>query len=106
MKGVERCIPNLIVNGTTGAVVTLGKDGLVAEVNASRFSIPAPKVKVKDTTGAGDVVTAALIYGETRGWTMEKTLQIAVGVGVRKVSLRGGCSQRLSAGLSLKGEIA
>ena len=89
MKGVERCIPNLIVNGATGAVVTLGKDGLVAEVNASRFSIPAPKVKVKDPTGAGDVVTAALIYGETRGWTMEKTLQIAAGVGALKVSHSG-----------------
>ena len=89
MKGVERCIPNLIVNGATGAVVTLGKDGLVAEVNASRFSIPATKVKVKDTTGAGDVVTAALIYGETHGWTMEKTLQIAAGVGALKVSRSG-----------------
>jgi fructose-1-phosphate kinase PfkB-like protein len=88
-KGVERCIRNLIGNGTTGAVVTLGKDGLVAEVNGTMFSIPAPKVKVKDPTGAGDVVTAALVYGETLGWTMEKTLRIAVGVGVWKVSRRG-----------------
>jgi sugar/nucleoside kinase (ribokinase family) len=93
MEGAERCIPNLIANGTTGAVVTLGKDGLVAEVNASRFSIPAPKVKVKDTTGAGDVVTAALIYGETHGWTMEKTLQIAAGVGALKVSRSGDVAQ-------------
>jgi tagatose 6-phosphate kinase len=88
-KGVERCIRNLIGNGTTGAVVTLGKDGLVAEVNGTMFSIPAPKVKVKDPTGAGDVVTAALIYGETRLWTMEKTLRIALGVGARKVSRSG-----------------
>jgi fructose-1-phosphate kinase PfkB-like protein len=89
MEGVERCIPNLIGNGTTGAVVTLGKDGLLAEVNGSKFLIPAPKVKVKDTTGAGDGVTAALIYGETHGWTMEKTLQIAAGVGALKVSRSG-----------------
>ena len=87
-KGVERCIRNLIGNGTTGAVVTLGKDGLVAGVNGAMFSIPAPKVKVKDPTGAGDVVTAALVYGETRLWTMEKTLRIALGVGARKVSRR------------------
>ena len=89
MKGVERCIPNLIGNGTTGGMVTLGKDGLLAEVNASRFSIPAAKVKIKDPTGAGDVVTAALAYGETRGWTMEKTLQVAAGVGALKVSRSG-----------------
>jgi fructose-1-phosphate kinase PfkB-like protein len=89
MKGVERCIPNLIGNGTTGVVVTLGKKGLVAEVNGAMFSIPAAKVKVKDPTGAGDLVTAALAYGETRGWTMEKTLRIALGVGARKVSRCG-----------------
>ena len=89
MKGVEKCIRNLTGNGTTGAVVTLGKDGLMAEVNGTIFRIHAPKVKVKDPTGAGDGVTAALVYGETRGWTMEKTLQIAAGVGARKVSRRG-----------------
>jgi fructose-1-phosphate kinase PfkB-like protein len=78
MKGVERCIPNLIGNGTTGAVVTLGKEGLVAEVNGTKFSIPAPKVKVKDPTGAGDVVTASLIYGEMLNLPMEQTLKRAV----------------------------
>ena len=89
LKGVDRCVRSLIGNGTTGVIVTLGKDGLVAEVNGTIFSIPAPKVKVKDPTGAGDVVTAELVYGETRQWTMEKTLRIALGVGARKVSCRG-----------------
>jgi fructose-1-phosphate kinase PfkB-like protein len=89
LKGVDRCIRSLIGNGSTGVVVTLGKEGLVAEVNGIMFSIPAAKVKVKDPTGAGDVVTAALAYGETRGWTMEKTLRIALGVGARKVSRWG-----------------
>ena len=89
LKGVDRCIRSLVGDGTTGVVVTLGKDGLLPEVNGSKFSIPAPKVKVKDPTGAGDVVTAALVYGETRGWTMEKTLQITAEVGAWKVSHRG-----------------
>ncbi len=89
LKGVDRCIRNLIGDGTTGAVVTLGKDGLMAEVNGTMFRIHAPKVKVKDPTGAGDGVTAGLVYGETRLWTMEKTLRIAAGVGAWKVSRRG-----------------
>lgn len=89
MKGVERCIRNLTGNGTTGVLVTLGKEGLVAEVNGTKFSIPAPKVKVKDPTGAGDVVTAAFIYGEILGWTTDKTLRIAAGIGAWKVSQRG-----------------
>ena len=89
MKGVERCIPNLIGNGTTGVMVTLGKEGLVAEVNGTKFSIPAPKVKVKDPTGAGDVVMAALIYGEIRRWAIERTLQSAVRAGARKAMGKG-----------------
>ena len=89
MKGFERCIRNLTGNGTTGAVVTLGKDGLVADVNGSRFLISAPKVKVKDPTGAGDVVTAALIYGEIRRWAIERTLESAVRVGARKAMGKG-----------------
>ena len=89
LKGVERCVRILKGDGTTGVVVTLGKDGLAADVNGSMFSIPAPKVKVKDPTGAGDVVTAALIYGEIRGWTTDKTLRIAAGVGAWKVSQGG-----------------
>ena len=89
LKGVERCVRILKGDGTTGVVVTLGKDGLAADVNGSTFSIPAPKVKVKDPTGAGDVVTAALIHGEIRGWTTDKTLRIAAGVGAWKVSQGG-----------------
>jgi len=77
MKGVEACIRNLTGNGTTGAVVTLGKEGLVAEVNGTKFLIPAPKVKVKDPTGSGDVVTASLIYGEIQGRGMKKTFHAA-----------------------------
>ena len=89
LKGVERCVRILKGDGTTGVVVTLGKDGLVADVNGSRFLISTPKVKVKDPTGAGDVVTAALIHGEIRGWTTDKTLRIAAGVGGWKVSQGG-----------------
>lgn len=88
-KGVDRCIERLVRIGTTGVVVTLGIDGLVAEVNGSRLSAVATQVKEKDPTGAGDAVTAAIVYGEIRDWTMDKTLRMAVKVGARKVSCSG-----------------
>jgi fructose-1-phosphate kinase PfkB-like protein len=78
LKGGERCVRILKGDGTTGVVVTLGKDGLVADVNGTPFFIRAPKVKVRDATGAGDVVTAALISGEILSWPMERTLKRAV----------------------------
>jgi len=83
-KGVGVCLTKLFREGTTGVVVTLGKDGLQAEVNGTRFFIPAPKVKVKDTTGSGDVVTAVLVYGEILRWTMERTLRTATRAGAWK----------------------
>jgi len=78
LKGVDRCVRSLKGDGTTGVVVTLGKDGLVAEVNGTPFFVPAPQVRVKDATGSGDVVTAALIYGEILRWPMERTFKKAV----------------------------
>jgi len=83
-KGVGVCLTKLFREGTTGVVVTLGKDGLQAEVNGTRLFIPAPKVKVKDTTGSGDVVTAVLVYGEIRRWTMERTFRTATRAGAWK----------------------
>jgi fructose-1-phosphate kinase PfkB-like protein len=83
-KGVGVCLTKLFREGTSGVVVTLGKDGLQAEVNGTRIFIPAPKVKVKDATGSGDVVTAVLIYGEIYGWTIERTLRTATRAGAWK----------------------
>jgi len=83
-KGIGACVARLLGGGTTGVVVTLGKDGLQAEVNGIRIFIPAPKVKVKDSTGSGDVVTAVLIYGEIYGWTIERTLRTATRAGAWK----------------------
>jgi len=77
LKGVDRCVRSLKGDGTTGVVVTLGKDGLVAEVNGTPFFVPAPQMRVRDATGSGDVLTAALIFGELHGWTTDRTLRSA-----------------------------
>ena len=98
LKGVDRCIQGLKGDRTTGVVVTLGKDGLEAEVNGSPFLVPASKVRVRDATGSGDVVTATILYGELQKWTIERTLRAAVKAGawntkglgnVAKAILRG-----------------
>ena len=110
LEGVDRCIRSLMGNGTTGVLVTLGKDGLAADVNGSSFSIPAPKVRVKDPTGSGDVVTAAVIYGEIQGWAMEKTFLAAVSAGAWNAADggmgNGESRETVPAGLSRRGGIA
>ena len=89
-KGVGGCIPKLAGSETTGVVITLGQKGLVAVVNGVRLSIPAPTVKVVDATGSGDVVTAALIYGEINGWSTVRTLRKAAWLGSIHAACRDG----------------
>ena len=98
MKGVDRCIRGLKGDGTTGVVVTLGKDGLAAEVNGGRIFVSAPRVKVLDATGSGDVVTATILYGEIQKWTMERTLRTAVKAGAWNTKGEGNVAKAILRG--------
>ncbi len=89
LKGIDRCIRNLKRGGTTGVVVTLGKEGLAAEVNGTRIFVSALRVRALDATGSGDVVTAAILYGELQKWTMERTLRAAVKAGAWNTKGKG-----------------
>lgn len=51
-----------LASAGTDVLVTLGNEGAYAHLsNGNTFSVPAPQVTVKDTTGAGDTFTAGLI---------------------------------------------
>ena len=58
-------------------IVTLGGKGAVyADINGDRGMVPAKKVLVKDTTGAGDAFCAGAMTGLTYGKTMAESIQI------------------------------
>ena len=98
VKGVDRCIRGLKGDGATGVVVTLGKDGLVAEVNGTRIFVSAPRVRVLDATGSGDVVTAIILLGELQKWTMERTLRTAVKAGAWNTKGEGNVAKAILRG--------
>ena len=57
--------------------MTLGAEG-VAALEGDRFhAIPAVPVKAVDTTGAGDVFRAGMIYGLLQGWDVPALLRFA-----------------------------
>lgn len=58
-------------------VVKLGSKGAAALTLRSRWYAPAFKVKVKDTTGAGDAFNAGLLYALLRGDKVNEALVFA-----------------------------
>ena len=58
-------------------VVTLGSRGAVyADMNGDKGVYPARRVKVRDTTGAGDAFCAGVAIGLTYGKTMREAVEI------------------------------
>ncbi|WP_017602014.1 PfkB family carbohydrate kinase, partial [Nocardiopsis lucentensis] len=49
--------------GPALVVVTLGAEGVVAVTHSGEVRVPAPRVRVADTVGAGDTFMGALLHG-------------------------------------------
>jgi ribokinase len=69
--------------------VTLGPKGYVALVEGKIIKRPAYRVDAVDTTGCGDVFHAGFIYGLTKGWEVERCLDLGAWAAA-KVSLELG----------------
>jgi ribokinase len=60
------------------AVVTCGAEGAVAASDGEVFHAPAPHVEALDTTGAGDLLAAAYVWGDLQGLPLDERLRRAV----------------------------
>ena len=78
--------------GARVAVLTFGDRGCLVKTREEEFFQPALKVKVVDTTGAGDVFRGAFAYGVFRKWPLKKTAQVASIVAAMKCTKVGGRS--------------
>ena len=52
--------------------------------------VPAHRVDVVDTTGAGDAACGAFVFGYTQGWELARSVQLANAVGALTVQTMGG----------------
>ena len=59
------------------AVVKLGEQGSILKHGKEILTIPAYTVHCIDTTGAGDMYAAGILYGLTHGKSLEKSARIA-----------------------------
>ncbi len=78
----------------TAVVVTLGERGALVATRNRKVLIPAPKVRVVDTTGAGDVFNASLAFFLERGYNLEDAVEKAVKIASYSVTQLGALGPR------------
>jgi sugar/nucleoside kinase (ribokinase family) len=69
--------------------VTLGAGGALALVRGQFHYVPAFRLPVVDSTGAGDVFHAGSIFGLLRGWPVEDTMRFAAAAAALKCGKLG-----------------
>ena len=96
-KGASPCLEAMqnLSCGRSRLLITQGSRGLTLQAGKQRVSVPAPKIRLQDATGSGDVVSAALVYGIRKGWEIEKVAGFAVWAGSEKAARRDAVVRRL-----------
>ncbi|RLK60230.1 ribokinase [Actinokineospora cianjurensis] len=80
---------DLLALGVRSAVVTRGALGADVVTAEGTTTVPAPKIDVVDTTGAGDAFTGALAVGLANGERLVDAVRAAVKVASLSVTLPG-----------------
>jgi len=73
-------------------IVKLGADGCRAIGAGVDVRLPAPRVRVVDTTGAGDVFNGAFLAARLRGQPLVRALRVAVRAAAHSTRRPGGLS--------------
>ncbi|PPK68071.1 ribokinase [Actinokineospora auranticolor] len=80
---------DLLALGVRSAVITLGARGAVVVERERATEVPAPRVDVVDTTGAGDAFTGALAVALAGGADLVSAVRRAVAVASVSVTASG-----------------
>lgn len=81
-----------LADGRHGAVVTRGADGALLSAGGRSWSLPAPAVRVVDSTGAGDAFCGTLAAKLAAGADLVDAVRASVEAGARAVTHPGARS--------------
>lgn len=88
--------------GPHTVIVTLGERGCAGVCPQGEFTLPAYKVDVVVTTGAGDVFHGAYFFGLMKGWAAPECAGFASAVSAIKCTAIGGRAALPTADIALK----
>ncbi len=89
-------VQQVVGNGATSAIVTLGEHGVAYATSAECGLLNSAKVAVIDSTGAGDALTAGVIFGLVNNLTLAESLRL----GMAAARLTLGCHEAVAPELS------
>ena len=75
--------------GTQIVVVTLGSEGVYVKSRDEEFSVPAFRVPVVDTTGAGDTFNACFLSSYIKGYSLRDCAYLATAASARQIQQIG-----------------
>jgi ribokinase len=91
-RSVAAAAEALLARGARAVVVTLGGDGALVLDASGRTVVPAHRVEVVDTTGAGDTFVAALAVGVGEGRDLRDSARLAAAAAALAVQRPGAQS--------------
>jgi sugar/nucleoside kinase (ribokinase family) len=76
--------------GARAVIITRGEEGCFIRTQEEGYHLPAFRVSVVDTTGAGDTFHGAFVAGLSKGYELRQTAQFASAVAALKCTKLGG----------------
>jgi len=86
---VQKAAQKLIDKGAKNVVVTMGAYGAFITNGKQAYSAPALKVPVRSTVGAGDAMTAGLIYGMSKKCSIQNMMACGIAASAASVTTEG-----------------
>ncbi len=79
----------LLKTGVQTALITMAQEGCLAVNGTQAVRVHAPSVVAVDGCGAGATFSAGFIYGDLKGWDLEKSARFATAAASLKVTRPG-----------------
>jgi ribokinase len=89
---IEKAAVRLLQKGVKNVIVTMGEKGAFLVNNELKKNYPSKKVKVVDSTGAGDAFNGALAYALSTDKKIGEAIQFAISVASYSVTKMGAQS--------------
>ena len=77
----DQAVTALLDAGVKRVFLSLGAGGMIASDGSQTLTLPCDQARICNTTGAGDAVTAAIVYAGVMGLDLEQSLRLALKAG-------------------------